>query len=125
MKKQVDMLNEEIRKLEEEINDKKVSLKCIKENRDKLQRFLNITEYVRKYEEKSMEQGLLNLDSLVRIGETFEEWSERFGNHTIGGSDKETGERWKGSAYKELGYTSAPYIGWLIELDDERVKCTC
>lgn len=117
----LDQLDLEIKNIEDEMNEMKVKLKKLKSYRKEIVDPIELADKVRRYEKRYPDAVVHNLNSLVRVGESFEQWHNRFGRHTNGGKKDLI---WSREQYDNLGYTSINYIKWLVDLEDERVKDT-
>jgi archaellum component FlaC len=114
----LEKLDIEIEVVKAKIKDMQMELKELKNKRNVIAKPIELARKIKRYEEMYPDSLEKNLDSLVKVNETFDEWYERFGRHTNGGKNDKL---WARGYYLKLGYTDNNYIKWLVESDDPRV----
>lgn len=123
MNKEYEELKKKIENKENMMEELKEEIKALKKEFEIVGKPILIREKIRRFEDRCKEAAPWSIESLVRIGETKEEWVERFGKLTRGGSGNNS-DTWINENYEALGYTNSYYIKWLVEVDDERVVNT-
>lgn len=111
----------EIAVIESKIMELNKELKILKTQRDKVERPIALRKKIKKYEKMYPEAVKQNLESLVKINESFEAWHSRFGQYRNGSKSDPV---WSKEQYDNFGYTNNNYIKWLVEANDPRVSNT-
>jgi hypothetical protein len=86
---------------------------------------------IKHHEERYFNAAPHVIESLVLIGESFEEWYERFAKYMTGITKKKTDQDWENHKewtkeyYLTNGITeNMNYIKWMVEVDDPRIVNT-
>lgn len=103
----------------EDLNLKITDLKKKKTAMNKEIRKLDVMDKIKRFESTSINANN-RIESLVRVGETKEEWIERFGKYCVGAKDAS----WLDKIYDDGGFVDSTYIKWLLEVNDLRIQDT-
>lgn len=120
LSQELDNLNERINSLGTQQAEIRKELKVLTTKKKEIERKLKVPEMIERYESNYPDSIEHTLNSLVQIGESFDEWVDRFGRKCMGSKDIQ----WLVDNYNSLGFTKGNYVGWLVEVDDARVANT-